>query len=149
MASKKLTDAETGAWAGSVRAVRGVLEAVEAALKAKGLPPLAWYDVLLELGRAPGGRLRLNELGDKVLLAKSNVTRLVDRLEADKLATRAACPDDARGAFAAITPKGRALLKRMWPVYRDALRASFLNHLEKRETRLLAGTMRRIVAANR
>ncbi len=149
MASKKLTDAETGAWAGSVRAVRAALEAVEAALKAADLPPLAWYDVLLELRRAPGGRLRLNELGDKVLLAKSNVTRLVDRLEAEKLAVREACPNDARGAFAAVTPKGRELIRRMWPVYHDALRAHFLDHLDKSETLRLAKLMRRVAAANR
>jgi len=149
MASKKLTDAEIGAWAGTIRAVHLALEKVESALKAAGLPPLAWYDVLLELGRAPSGRLRLNELGERVLLTKSNATRLVDRLEAAGLATREACPDDARGAFAAITPKGRTVMRRMWPVYHDTLRACFLDHLGERETARLAKSMRRVVAANR
>lgn len=149
MAAKKLTDAELGAWAGTIRAVRQALERIEAALKARGLPPLAWYDVLIELRRAPEGRLRLNEVGGRVLLSKSNVSRLIDRLETQRLVTREACADDARGAFAVITPAGRAVMRRMWPVYHDTLRACFLDHLDERETARLAELMRRIVAANR
>jgi DNA-binding MarR family transcriptional regulator len=149
MTAKKLTDAEIGAWAGTIRAVRSALENIETALKAADLPPLAFYDVLLELGRDPAGRLRLNELGGRVLLSKSNVTRLVDRLEAEGLVAREACEDDARGAFAVITPEGRALTRRMWPVYHDTLRACFLDHLDGRETARLAELMRRIAVANR
>jgi len=149
MASKKLTDAELGAWAGTIRAGQTVLEKIEAALKRRGLPPLAFYDVLLELSREPAGRLRLNELGGRVLLSKSNVTRLVDRLESEGLVVREACADDARGAFAVITPEGRALTRRMWSVYHDTLRACFFDLLDGRETARLAKLMRRVVAANR
>jgi DNA-binding MarR family transcriptional regulator len=149
MAAKKLTDAEVGAWAGTVRAGGLVQERVEAALKARGLPPLAWYDVLLELNREPEGRLRLNEIGGRALLSKSNVSRLIDRLEAKGMVTREVCEDDARGAFAVITPEGRALMKRMWPVYHDTLRACFFDHLDGRETAGLAKLMRRLIAANR
>jgi len=149
MTAKKLTDAEIGAWAGTIRAVRAALENVEAALKARGLPPLAWYDVLIELRREPAGRRRLSDIGERVLLSRSNVTRLIDRLETQGLVTREACADDARGAFAVITPKGRSLMRRMWPVYHDTLRACFLDHLDERETARLAELMRRIVAANR
>lgn len=149
MTAKKLTEAETGAWAGMIRAGQTVLEKVEAELKRRGLPPLAWYDVLIELRREPAGRLRLNEIGERVLLSKSNVTRLIDRLQAEGLVTRETCEDDARGAFAVITPEGRSLMRRMWPVYHDTLRACFLDHLAERETARLAGLMRRIVAVNR
>ncbi len=149
MTTKKLTDAELGAWAGTIRAVRQALEGIEAALKARGLPPLAFYDVLIELGRAPEGQLRLNELGGRVLLSKSNVSRLIDRLETQRLVTREACADDARGAFAVITPAGRALMRRMWPVYHDALRACFLDHIDDHETAGMAKLMRRVAAANR
>jgi DNA-binding MarR family transcriptional regulator len=62
---------------------------------------------------------------------------------------REICPDDARGAFAVITVEGRALTKHMWPVYHDALRASFLDHLNGHETARLAKLMRRIAADNR
>ncbi len=93
-----------------MRAQQLLLGHVEAELKRNGLPPLVWYDVLLELQRQPDGRLRLAEIGKQVLLSKYNVTRLVDRLENKGLVEREPCEDDARGAYAAITEDGRALL---------------------------------------
>ncbi len=144
-----LTAAETGAWTGLVRAGQGVLDRIEAELKRNGLPALAWYDVLLELNREADGRLRLNELGGRVLLRKDNVTRLVDRLEARALVKREPCHEDARGAFAVITGEGRALVERMWPVYRDAVRTHFLGHFSEAEIARLAELMKRITAANR
>ena len=60
----------------------------------RGLP-LHWYDVLVQLHEA-GGRLRMQELADRVLLHTSSISRLVDRMEAAGLVTRAACPSDGR-----------------------------------------------------
>ena len=69
------------AWARLVRAEQTVLGRIEAALKAADLPPLSWYDVLLELGRAEDGRLRPLELERRTLLAQYNASRLIDRME--------------------------------------------------------------------
>ncbi|MCC7348877.1 MAG: MarR family transcriptional regulator, partial [Variibacter sp.] len=68
------------AWARLVRVQQGLLAAVEADLKAAGFPPLAWYDALLELSRAPEGRLRPLELEKAMLLPQYGMSRLVDRL---------------------------------------------------------------------
>jgi len=81
MANLRLTKDETKAWMGLIKAQQHLTGKVEEKLKKNGLPPYSWYDVLLELDKAPGGSLRLNELGKKVLLNKYNVTRLIDRLE--------------------------------------------------------------------
>jgi DNA-binding MarR family transcriptional regulator len=108
-----------------MRAQQVLLELVEGDLKRAGLPPLGWYDVLLELSRSDTGRLRQFELGDKVLLSKHNLSRLLDRLETEGLLGRQACEEDRRGAHVVITRSGRALLRKMWPVYARAIDEHF------------------------
>ncbi|MGL4727351.1 MAG: MarR family winged helix-turn-helix transcriptional regulator [Bosea sp. (in: a-proteobacteria)] len=115
------SEATIQAWALLVKAQQVALAAVEEDVKAAGFPPLAWYDLLLELRHAEGGQLRPVELEPKLLLAQHNVSRMIDRLEAAGYAERRACPKDKRGQHVAITEGGRALLKAMWPVYRDAI----------------------------
>ena len=73
------------AWVLLVRAQQILLGRVETRLKEAGLPPLSWYDVLLELGRDPESDLRQYEIGERVLLNKHNLSRLIDRLESDGL----------------------------------------------------------------
>jgi DNA-binding MarR family transcriptional regulator len=109
------------AWARLVRVQQALLAAVESELKAAGFPPLAWYDALLELSRAEGGRLRPNALEAAMLLPQYSTSRLIDRLDEAGLVTREACPDDRRGQMVAITPAGRALRKKMWDAYAAAI----------------------------
>jgi len=108
------------AWRALLRGQALVLEQVERELAAAGLPPLGWYDVLTELDKA-GGRLRIHELADAVVLSRSGLSRLLDRLEAAGLLRREPCEGDRRGAYAAITGEGRAKLAEMWPVYERCL----------------------------
>ena len=109
------------AWVRLVRAGQTVLGKIEAELKAAELPPLAWYDVLLELGRAEDGRLRPLELERRTLLAQYNASRLIDRMEKAGLVERLPHPEDGRGQLVAITPEGRALRKRIWKLYGPAI----------------------------
>jgi DNA-binding MarR family transcriptional regulator len=106
-----------------------LIEEVERELAAAGLPPLGWYDVLTELDKA-GGRLRIHELADAVILSRSGLSRLLDRLESAGLLRREPCEDDRRGAYAAITSSGREMLDRMWPVYERCLTAHFAPQLD-------------------
>src|SRR5262245_493255 len=130
---RKLSRAAVGVWARFIRAEQRLLEAVEADLKAAGLPPLLWYDVVLELARAPDGRLRHRDLQARVLLAKYNLSRLIDRMADDGLVTRAPVQEDARGAYIAITESGRRLQKRMWPAYAKSIARHFAAQLEERD----------------
>ncbi|MGD8560445.1 MAG: MarR family transcriptional regulator [Gammaproteobacteria bacterium] len=134
------------AWAHLVRAQQLLLEHVEEDLKAAGLPPLRWYDVLLELHRAGPDGMRQFEIGAAVLLTKYNVSRLLDRLETEKLLVRHVCETDGRGALVQITPKGRELLKRMWPVYGATINEYFARHFNKSEMKQLASLLGRIAA---
>ena len=87
-------------------------------LRVEGGLTLAEYDALVQLANADDGRLRMNQLADQVLLSRSGVTRLVDRLVADGLVARVSCPSDARGSMAVLTDRGR-----------DALRHASQTHL--------------------
>lgn len=131
--SKEPSKVTTQAWIQLHRTQRRLLEAVEAALKDKGLPPLAWYDVLLELNRDKDKGLRQYEIGEKVLLNKHNLSRLLDRLEKNKLLGRHACSEDGRGNLIRITRQGEQLIKEMWPVYSQTIQEHFGLKLKDKE----------------
>ena len=137
------------AWSVLLAVHATLVEKIEAALAAEGLPPLAWYDVLWELEKAADGRLRMSELAHSIVLSRSNLTRLIDRLEDAKLTTRERCPDDRRGAFAVLQPAGREMRRRMWPVYRKQIEALFASHLDEKEAETLHATLAKVLRAER
>jgi len=130
-------------WARFVRVSQTVLSDVEAALKSEGFPPLAWYDVLLELDRAPDG-LRPVELQRQMLLAQYNLSRLIDRMVHAGLVRRGECPEDRRGCVLYLTEKGRGLRYGMWPAYRDAVVERFLGRLVPPEAEALLAVLSRL-----
>ena len=137
------------AWRALISAQALVVEKIEHALLEAGLPPLGWYDVLLELSAAPDCRLRMHELARAVVLSRSGLTRLVDRLEKAGLLRREPDPSDRRGAFAVLTGEGRDMLRRMWPVYAAGIAEHFGGHLSDDEARALTQALSRVLAANR
>jgi DNA-binding MarR family transcriptional regulator len=150
MLDRAPSDAVISAWARLVRAQQAVLAAVEAELKDAGFPPLAWYDVLLELSRKGEGKnegLRPFALEQELLLAQYNLSRLLDRLEAAGLIERRTCPDDGRGQIVAITAAGRALVKRMWPTYRAAIARHVGAKLNEAEATRLASLLGKLTGA--
>ncbi|HVD58405.1 MAG TPA: MarR family transcriptional regulator [Thermoleophilaceae bacterium] len=140
-----LLDAEElGAWRGMLRAHSALTKALDAELvRAHGLP-LSSYEVLLFLADSPEGQMRMSELADGVLLSRSGLTRLVDRMQREGLLRRERCEDDARGWFAAITPKGRDLFTRARKTHLDGVRERFLSHFTRDELRSLAAYWERI-----
>lgn len=112
-----LTPVEQTAWRGFLRSHAHVLRVLEHELVAAHDLPLAHYDVLVQLSEAPDRALRMTELAERVLLSRSGLTRLVDRLERDGLVERRACPSDARGTLAVLTEAGVARLREAWPTH--------------------------------
>ncbi len=141
---RKFSNLETRAWVSFVQSQQLLLEKVDEEFKKHNFPPLNWYDILLELDRQRDGRLRLNQLGEKTLLTKYNVTRVIRRLEEEGLVRRETCPGDARGVFAVITQKGKNLRKQMWPVYYSVIKRYFLSNLDEEELGKLIECMNRI-----
>ena len=142
---KLLLPAVEEAWVGLVRAERQVIEAVEEEVRAKRLPPLAWYDVLLELWRRPDHRLRQSDLQAKLLFAQYNLSRLIDRLEAAGLVRREACPEDARANFVVATAAGLALRERTWPSYAAAIERHVGAKLTAEEAATLARLLGKLI----
>ena len=142
-------DPKGHAWAVLLTAHATLVERIEAVLAAAGLPPLSWYDVLWELEKAEDGRLRMHELAARIVLSRSNVSRLADRLEGAGLIEREESPDDRRGYYCAITRAGRALRKKMWPAYKAEIERLFSRHVTVEEARVLAEALARVTKAAR
>lgn len=137
------------AWRALILAHATVVEKIERALLEAGLPPLGWYDVLLELRAVPDRRLRMHELARAVVLSRSGLTRLVDRLENAGLLRREPDPTDRRGAYATLTDEGADMLRRMWPVYAAGIAEYFGDHVSDEEARALTEALSRVLAASR
>ena len=141
----ELTSEELAAWRGLLRVHSALVKALDAELLAGHELPLTSYEVLINLQAAPGRRRRMAELADGVLLSRSGMTRLVDRLEREGLLERDPCTDDGRGTYAVLTDKGDALLQRARKTHLDGVRDRFLRHFEPDELRTLAGLWNRVL----
>jgi len=133
------------AWTRLMRAHKALVPRIEGALRAAGLPPLAWYDVLLELDREAATGLRPYALEERLLLPQYGLSRLLARLEQAGLVTRAPSPEDGRGQIVRISAAGQALRRRMWPVYARALQDHVGAALEPGEAATLARLLERLI----
>jgi DNA-binding MarR family transcriptional regulator len=145
-APARLSAEQLAAWRAFLRAHATITRELEAELVAEQRLSLAAYDVLVQLAEAPERRLRMTELADAVLLSRSGVTRLVDRLERAGLVTRCRVADDGRGVAARLTDAGFARLRTAAGTHLAGVHAHFAARLGaedlaalERISRLLAG----------
>jgi DNA-binding MarR family transcriptional regulator len=138
VAAVKLTDPEMRAWQALLHAHHDVIQRLDRELRDEHGLPLAAYDVLLRLARAPGGALRMSDLAERVLRSPSGVTRLVDRLEARGLVERRADADDARVALASLTDEGQRLLRGAAATHLRGIRTHFTGRLSPSQLRQVA-----------
>jgi DNA-binding MarR family transcriptional regulator len=141
----RLEPLELDAWRGLLRVHAALIKELDAELEREHGLALSSYEVLLHLEAASGRRLRMSELADSVLLSRSGLTRLVDRLEREGLIERATCPSDARGSFAVLTPEGRMALRRAAPTHLSGVRDRFLSQFSDAELRQLGAFWERVL----
>ncbi len=115
-------------------------------VREKGLP-LTWYDVLVQLEEAPGHRLRMTELAGAVLLSKSGLTRLVDRMCGAGLVDRSPDADDRRGRWVNLTPAGIARLHDAAVTHMRGVHEHFINHLDAHTAEVMAEALSRIAGS--
>lgn len=139
--------AQLGAWRALLESHARVVELLAAELRDTHDLPLTWYDVLLQLHEASDRRLRMQELADRVLLSKSGLTRLVDRMEKAGLVARSACPSDRRGTFAELTPAGRSRLRETAPTHLQGIINHVADLLDDEEAATLEHLLRRLADA--
>lgn len=106
---------------------------------------LAEYDALLQLAEAPGRRLRMHQLADRVLLSRSGVTRLIDRLVKDGSVERNICLTDARGAEAVLTPAGLNRLRTAAGTHLRGIGDHFLAPIEPKDLPAVGRAMRDVL----
>ena len=135
------------AWAALLRTHAAVVPRIESDLLAATDLPIQWYDVLLELEHAPSRKLRMQDLGERAVLSRSRVSRIVDELVAAGLAIREADAADGRVFHASITPAGRSRLRRAAPAYVAAIGVHFADHLTTQELRAVAAALERVLGA--
>lgn len=133
------------AWGALLRVHATLVPLLDRELQSAHHLPLAWYDVLLELNSAPGRRLRMSELGERVTLSRTRVSRLVDELSAAGLARREANPDDRRSAYAALTVKGRNALRQAAPTYLSGIDDHFTAPLTDSELTTVARALEKVI----
>jgi DNA-binding MarR family transcriptional regulator len=125
-----LNDDEIRAWGGFLRTHARIVHELDEELRDAHCMPLGTFDVLINLATAPEGMLRMRDLADAVVLSRSGLTRLVDRLVRDGLVERRRCGEDARGAWAVLTSAGRRALAKAMPTHFDGVRRRFLSALD-------------------
>ncbi|HEX2915652.1 MAG TPA: MarR family transcriptional regulator [Chloroflexia bacterium] len=146
---KKLDEFHLAAWRSFLNAHASVIELIEREMASAHQLPLSSYDVLVALSEAPDRRLRMHELASRVVLSRSGLTRLVDRLEEQGMLARERITTDRRGASAILTEKGLATLRAAWPVYAGGIKQYFTDLLSDEEVTVLTGALSRIDAKAR
>ncbi|MDO9355991.1 MAG: MarR family transcriptional regulator [Solirubrobacteraceae bacterium] len=145
--SAPLSATELDAWRGMLQVHAKVTAALDAEMQAEHGFPASTYEVLMFLGNAPGHRLRMAEIADRVLLTRSGCTRLVDRLVKLGFVERSSTPEDGRGFFATLTPAGVEKLESARETHYRGVRSQFLAGLSVADQLVLADVWKRALAS--
>jgi DNA-binding MarR family transcriptional regulator len=143
---RRLTDDELATWRAFIRAHATVTQRLERELDEAGGLTLSELDVLLALDRAPGRTLRMNDLASRVILTKSGITRLVDRLEEQRFVARRICLSDRRGYNAVLTARGRVAIRRSIGTHLRGVAGAFADHIDDRARPIVRAALERIAA---
>ena len=134
------------AWTALLQVHAALVPRLDRALQQAAGLPLSWYDVLLELAAAPGRRLTMGELGQRVVLSRTRVSRIVDELVAAGLVCREDNPGDGRSAFAVLTADGLARYRAAAPHYLASIETEFASGLTDAELGAVAAALRTVLA---
>jgi DNA-binding MarR family transcriptional regulator len=136
--SRQLDARELAAWKGLLYGYRNMTAAIDERLEREHGLTLSSYEVLLLLSQASDHSLRMGNLADLLLLSRSGLTRLVDRLAGRDLVERHSCPDDRRGTYARLTEAGLEKFKQARPVNLAGIREQFVSRLDTEDLDALA-----------
>jgi len=142
--AKWLDEHEMAAWQGFLQASNRIGHHLEQQLKDDSGLSHPQYEILVRLGDAPGGEIRMTELAKSLITSKSGLTYQVGQLERRGLVLRRSCPTDVRGVFAVLTDEGRRALDEAAPGHVAAVREVLIDVLDEEELRLLAEGLGRV-----
>jgi DNA-binding MarR family transcriptional regulator len=141
-----LDDAESKAWRGLVESFGDAHAAIDADLVEQHGLTGGDYGVLVNLSEAPGRRLRMCDLAQRLHVTPSGLTRRLDGLVKSGYVVRVPSDDDRRVTLASITPAGMAKLRAAAPDHVDSVRRHFLDHLSATQVRDVGRAMSTLAA---
>ena len=140
----ELSDEQLAAWEAFVFAHAAVMSRIERDMFSAKTISLTWYDVLVALSNAPDQTLRMGELAESLVLSRSGLTRLIDRIERTGLVRREPSPEDGRGAVAILTEAGSEAVEQAWPYYARGITQYFAHKLKSNELRVVTMALERV-----
>ena len=143
--AKKTHPKDLELWHDFLRAHSHVASSLEDELQGHVGFPLTWFDVLHHLSEAPAGKMRLQDLADKLLFSRSGLTRLVDRIEQAGFVVREPDPHDRRGVSAVLTAAGRRALRKASPTHDRGIDSYFLGPLSASDKKALKSALRKVL----
>ncbi|MBA2522575.1 MAG: MarR family transcriptional regulator [Solirubrobacterales bacterium] len=141
----RLDPRELAAWRGFLITHSRVIGALDEELEREHGLPLGSYEVLLHLAGSDGHSLRMGQLADHLLLSRSGLTRLVDRLARRGLVERHSCPSDRRGTYARLTADGLRRFEEARPTHLRGVREHFIAHIPEHDLERLAAIWDRVL----
>lgn len=139
-----LSEAHKSAWVEMLFAYAKLIRECNRAMEEAGVVSIDTYEVLLVLEDSEHGAMRMSDLADAVIISRSGLTRLADRLESEGLVARASCPNDRRATHIVLTDHGRTERERAWPVFRGAISKYFASKISEAEAVTIAAAFRRM-----
>jgi len=133
------------AWEGFVHAQARMMQKLGRELDDAGKIPLDTYDILVQLAEN-GGRVRLRDLVNKVVLSQPGLSRKVARLEEEGLLERLPDPNDGRGVLVRMTRAGRAALRTAAVVHIAGIEREFTSRITDDEAATLTAVFNRLLA---
>jgi DNA-binding MarR family transcriptional regulator len=131
-------------WEGLSRAHSAMSAAIEKDMLPEAGMPLAWYEVLLHLSRAPKGLLRYQDLAKVAGITDSGASRRLEQMVNAGLIDRQSCPTDRRGVYAHITPAGQAGFDKAHSVFLRSLDRNLASHLETDDADAMSAALSRL-----
>lgn len=142
-----LEEEQLSVWRAFVNAHAAVIERIEKDLSEQRKIPLTTYDVLVALYQSPDKKLRMTDLAKKVVITRSGLTRVIERLEREGFVTRERTEEDRRGAFAILTREGKKAFLATWPTYADGISNYFLSVLDEEERKIIGKGLAKVYRA--
>lgn len=126
-----LNEEEQRTWRAFLAAILLLQDQLERELQTEAGMPHAYYEILVRLSEAPDRAMRMSDLAEQCLSSRSRLSHAIDRLEKRGWVKRVDCPDDKRGAYAALTDEGVAVLERAASGHVETVRTSLFDHLTR------------------
>jgi DNA-binding MarR family transcriptional regulator len=136
------------AWTDLAVATMATRNEINRQLQEKAGLTLAENLVLCRVAMSPDAAMRMADLADMLGVAKSAITKTVDRLEDRGWLERVRDDEDRRGVRAVVTPGGMAVFRRAQPVFTEAVTSVLLARLDARELRQLQRILRKLTLSS-